>query len=252
MLNLDWPRSPMWRRVIRRLAVRVVSFGLLYALPVTLVATNAQPHQRHIVLVHGMWAKPESLSELGSRLQQRSFSIHFIDYKSPERCEALGAEIRESLTRIAEQNHISADQLFIVGYSLGAMGVALAEFPAAGIILDAPANYPTEACNKLPDYFPGSDKYDLSVLRWRNVSDNKSPAVEAFMRTRSRVLVIGHIDDRLVPQQTVMAFAHASKASIWWVPGDHTPDWRAVANIVNNFVREGEPTSVSVDSPSKH
>nr|WP_316653491.1 hypothetical protein [uncultured Gellertiella sp.] len=220
--------------------MQVLCAGLVVLGTLLVSARGASAEERRrtadIVLVHGLWAKPESLEILGHHLRHIGYRVFFIRYDMPKTCADFGQDIAAKLGDLIDANHLSRDHLYAYGYSLGGMGIALAGIPVRGLILDAPANYPETACHNLPDYFPGSANYPGAVLQWRHESANASPAVESLMRSRARILVIGHEMDDLVPQPTIEAYAHANKADIWWVPGNHQPDWSEVARIADSFI----------------
>ena len=191
----------------------------------------------NVILIHGMWAKPESLYELGEHIQTLGYRTSYIEYTMPLTCAHLQQSIEQKVTDTLKRENFDPQHTYVFGHSLGAMAAAMAEVEVAGFILDSPANYPAAACENFSGFTPGSDHYQKFVLDWRHQSDNESPAVKALMKKKSRILLIGHVDDDLIPNATIYAYARASHTAVWWVPGGHEPDWAAVADIVSNFIK---------------
>jgi hypothetical protein len=222
----------------------VVMIGLFVGLGiVTPAASDEQPI--HIVLVHGLWALPESLFELGDNLRALHYVVHFVTYDTPRTCKELGDTVKSQFEHLVVTGHLDRGRTYMYGYSLGAMGVALANLDVDGIILDAPANYSELACHDLPQFMPNGPYYEVGTHFWRWNSDNRSPAVDMFKVSNARILVLGHLDDRVIPQATVRAFATAPFASTNWVPGTHTPIWPAVAMSIDQFVQMGLKFQIS-------
>ena len=219
-------QSLLWR-VYMRLLMFICSL---------VISSNCWAENYHIIFVHGMWAKPESLYELSKLTEAAGFSSHFVKYDVPGTCEELKSTVSKEVKDVILKEKLDVTRTYLFGYSLGAMGIALSNVNVAGYILDAPANYSNAACDDLLSYVPGTLRYNADVLQWRSNSNNVSPATINMARSGVRMLVIGHVDDELIPYTTVRSFAQSPKSSIWWVPGGHAPDWASVSEIVGNFI----------------
>jgi hypothetical protein len=199
-------------------------------------AASAADLRTNIVLVHGMRSTPTSLIQLRRNLTRFGYRVLQVDYKITQTCAGLAESVRSSIDSTIARHKLIRSRTYVYGYSLGGMAVAQSNVEAIGIILDAPSNYPDEACVDLLNYLPLSPNYPKKVLEWRHQSNNSSQATEAFLKTSSRALIIGHSEDFMSPQKTILAYAHAPRASVWWVSGDHSTTWSQISRIIHNFI----------------
>jgi pimeloyl-ACP methyl ester carboxylesterase len=236
-----------WRR-----ASRAAMNAHLFRLPVRLVTTlviactfmsiaAAGDFRYNIVLVHGMRSTPKSLNELRRNLIQLGYRVISIDYNLKKTCAAIAESVRINIDAAISKHKLNRSRTYVYGYSLGGMAVAQSNVNVGGVILDAPSNYPNEACADLLNYLPLSANYPKKVLEWRHQSNNISQATEAFSMNSSQALIIGHSDDFMSPRKTILAYARATHSSVWWVSGDHSTSWGKISQTIHGFISTRKP-----------